>query len=233
MASAQKQAKNQTRRLLKAKEQLQIAKEQIVDLKKKLVEAEGAKNVAIWARDNAVTAKEEAEFARTEAECSKEKAEEEAYDARVAETEAALKAQVLGVCRFYCSQVWNEALKQVGVDASSNLWKVECVFYPPAIREDATPSSEVRDTLEGVEVTSPGAALEITSPQVPAKESGPFGTTWTNEGQDPDTPKETAESVGDDPVCHIEGPVIVVEPLQSIPLNGSRDLSRSAFLRRG
>ena len=37
-------------------------------------------------------AKEEAEFARIEAECSKEKAEEEAYDARVVETEAALKA---------------------------------------------------------------------------------------------------------------------------------------------
>ena len=50
-------------------------------------------------------AKEEAEFARTEAECSKEKAEKEAYDAGVVETEAALKAQVLRVCRLYCSQV--------------------------------------------------------------------------------------------------------------------------------
>ena len=100
---------------------MQIAKEQIADLKKKLAEAKGAKNVAMWARDEAVRAKEEAEFARIEAECSKEKAEEEAYDSRVAETEAALKAQVLGVCRLYCSQVWNEALKQAGVDASSNL----------------------------------------------------------------------------------------------------------------
>ena len=48
-------------------------------------------------------AKEEVEFARTEAECSKKKAEEKAYDAGVAETEAALKAQVPGVCRLYCS----------------------------------------------------------------------------------------------------------------------------------
>ena len=86
--------------------------------------------MAIWTRDEAVRAKEEAEFARTEAECSKEKAEEEAYDARVAEIEAALKAQVPGVCRLYCSQVWNEALKRAGVDASSDLWKAECVFYP-------------------------------------------------------------------------------------------------------
>ena len=53
LASAQKQAEDQTRHLLEAKEQLQIAKEQILDLKKKLTEAEGAKNVAEWARDEA------------------------------------------------------------------------------------------------------------------------------------------------------------------------------------
>ena len=100
-------------------------------------------------------AKEEAEFARTEAECSKEKAEEEAYDSGVAETQAALKAQVPWVCRLYCSQVWNEALKQAGVDALSDLWKAECVFYPPTIKEDATPSSEVKDAPEEVEVASP------------------------------------------------------------------------------
>ena len=169
-------------------------------------------------------AKEEAEFARTEAECSKKKAEEEAYDAGVAETEAALKAQVPRVCRLCCSQVWNEALKQAGVDASSNLWKAECVFYPPAIREDTTPSSEVRDAPEGVEVVSPSAAPKIISPQVPAKESGPSGMARADEGQGPNAPKETAWSVSGSPVSHIEGPVIVVEPLQSILLaEGSKD----------
>ena len=50
-------------------------------------------------------AKEEAVFARVEAESSKEKAEDEAYDLGVAETQATLKAQVLGVCRLYYSQV--------------------------------------------------------------------------------------------------------------------------------
>ena len=162
-------------------------------------------------------AKEEAKFARTEA-------EEEAYDTGVAETEAALKAQVPGVCRLYYSQVWNEALKQAGVDASSNLWKAECVFYPPTIREDATPSFEIWDAPEKVEVANPGATLVITSPEVPAKESGPFGVAGTGEGQNPDTPKEIVWSVGDDPVSHIEGPVIVVDPLQSVPLSeGSKD----------
>ena len=66
-------------------------------------------------------AKEEVVFARAEVESSKEKAEEEAYDLGVAETQATLKAQVLGVCRLYYSQVWNEALKHAGVEASSDL----------------------------------------------------------------------------------------------------------------
>ena len=84
--SAQKQAENQTKRLLETKDQLRIAKEQIVDLMKKLVEVEEAKNVAEWARDEALRAKTEAEFAKTEAESSKDKAEEEAYNAGVANT---------------------------------------------------------------------------------------------------------------------------------------------------
>ena len=73
LASTQKQAKDQTRCLLEAEEQLQITKEQIVDLKQKLAVAEGAKKVVEWAKDDALRAKEEAVFARTEAECSKER----------------------------------------------------------------------------------------------------------------------------------------------------------------
>ena len=121
---------------------MQIAKEQISDLKKKLIEADNAKGVAEFARDEAVRAKQEAEFARTEAETTKDKAEEEGYEAGVAETQASLKAQIPGVCRLYCSQVWDEALKRAGVEASSDLWKAESVFYPPAIRETASASSE-------------------------------------------------------------------------------------------
>ena len=45
-----------------------------------------------------------------------------------------------------------------------------------------------------------------------------------DEGQGPDAPKETAGSVSGNPVSHIEGPVIVVEPLQSVLLaEGSKD----------
>ena len=45
LASAQKQAESQPKRLLETEDQLRIANEQIVDLKKKMAEAEGAKNV--------------------------------------------------------------------------------------------------------------------------------------------------------------------------------------------
>ena len=152
-------------------------------------------------------------FARTETECSKEKAEEEAYDLGVAKTQTALKAQVPRVCRLYCSQVWNKAFKQAEVDASSDLWKAEHVFNPLAIREDVE-AVEVRVAPKEVEAASPGVALAITSPEVPVKESGPSGVVGTDEGQDPDAPKEIVRSIGDAPVSHVEGPVIVIEPLQ-------------------
>ncbi|XP_030943810.1 uncharacterized protein LOC115968537 [Quercus lobata] len=53
---AQKQAEEQTKRLLEAEDQLQIAKEQISDLKKRLITAENAKGVAEYARDETVRA---------------------------------------------------------------------------------------------------------------------------------------------------------------------------------
>ena len=118
-------------------------------MKKRLIMVENAKGVAEYARDETVRAKEEAEFARNEAEAARDKAEEEGYETGVAETQASLKAQIPTVCRLYCSQVWEEALKRDGVDASSNLWKVESIFYPPAIHETASSSSEaMRDPQE-------------------------------------------------------------------------------------
>ena len=57
LTGAQKQAEEQTKRLLAAEEQLQITKEQISDLKKKLIEADNAKGVVEFARDEAVRAK--------------------------------------------------------------------------------------------------------------------------------------------------------------------------------
>ena len=102
LTSAQKQAEEQTKRLLAAEEQLQIAKEQFSDLKKQLIEVNNAKGVAEFAKDEAVRAKQEVEFARTETEVARDKAEEEGYEAGVAKTQASLKAQIPDVCTLYC-----------------------------------------------------------------------------------------------------------------------------------
>ena len=72
---------------------MQIAKDLIEGLSKKLAAAEHDKGVAEYARDEAIRAKWEAEFARNEAEVAKETAEDDGYNARVAETQAILKAQ--------------------------------------------------------------------------------------------------------------------------------------------
>ena len=60
----------------------------------------------------------------------------------MAETEEALRAEVLGVCRTYCHQVWNKALNQAGVEASSVLRKAESVYYPQVIRASSFSSSK-------------------------------------------------------------------------------------------
>ena len=158
-------------------------------------------------------AKEEAVFTRSEAKNSKEKAEEEAYDLGVVKTQATLKAQVLGVCKLYCSQVWNEALKQAGVEASSDLWKVENVYYPLAIREAAPSSSEVKDAPEEAEAAGPGAVLAITVPEEPARESEPFRVAEDSEGQNLDAPHKTVKSTSDAQASHAKEPALLVEPL--------------------
>src|SRR6266568_2956231 len=71
LASAQKQAKDQTKRAIEAEDQLQIARTLIEDLNKQLATALHEKGVAEYARDEAVRAKQEAEFARNEAEAAK------------------------------------------------------------------------------------------------------------------------------------------------------------------
>ena len=50
------------------------------------------------------------------------------------ETEEAFRAKASEVCKFYCLKVWNEALNQAGVKASSALRRAKNVYYPLAIR---------------------------------------------------------------------------------------------------
>ena len=50
------------------------------------------------------------------------------------ETEDALRAEVLAVCRAYSTQTWEEALNRAGIDASSELRKLKNIIFPPALQ---------------------------------------------------------------------------------------------------
>ncbi|XP_050277760.1 uncharacterized protein LOC126719222 [Quercus robur] len=212
LAGAQKQVEDQTRHLLEAEDQLKIANEQINDLKKKLSEAEGVKSVAEWAQDEALRAKIEMKFARMEAKSSKEKAEEEAYDLGMAKTQATLKAQVPGVCRLYYSQVWNKVLKQAGVEASSDLWKVGNVYYPSAIRETASANSEAESALEEAEAARPEAALAITTPKEPTEGGELPEAAETLGDPNPEAPQEVTESATNAQASHAKEPALGSAP---------------------
>ena len=72
----------------------------------------------------------QAEEDKLKAEKERDEAEQHGYDVGVAETEEALRAEVPAVCRAYCTQTWEEALNQAGVEASSGLRKPESIIFP-------------------------------------------------------------------------------------------------------
>ena len=127
--NVEKQAEIQWLLLRSVKDQMAASKEQRAALKKKLEKVERAKN--------------QAEKAKEEAEKAREEAQQEGHDIGVLKTKEALRAEVLGVCRIYCAQVWDETLNQAGVEDSSMLRKAENVYYPPAIRASSSNSKTV------------------------------------------------------------------------------------------
>ena len=52
----------------------------------------------------------------------------------MAETEDALRAEVPTVCRAYYTQTWEEALNRAGIDASSELRRLENIIFPLALQ---------------------------------------------------------------------------------------------------
>ena len=150
--SAKRQAKGQQVLLHQAEDQLATSKEQTITLKKKLEEAEKAKD----------------------------QADQKGYDIGVAEIEEAFRAEVSRVCRNYCLQVWNEALNQTRIKASSKFRRVECVYYPFAIRAPASTSSKAdtpskvakleKDSLEKIPLSSGSPPKEVKQLEVAEKE---------------------------------------------------------------
>ena len=83
---------------------------------------------------------------KAKAEKERHKAEPHSYDVGVAEIEDTLRAEVPTVCYAYCTQTWEEALNQAGIDASSELRKPENIVFPFALqipnqKEAASPVS--------------------------------------------------------------------------------------------
>ena len=104
------------------------------------------------------------------------------------------------------------------------MWKVENVYYLPAIRETAPSSSEARDVPEEAEAIGPEAALAITAPDESARENEPFGVAEISEGLNSEALQKTVESTADAQAPHAEESALLVEPLQTVPPGeGSKD----------
>ena len=88
----------------------------------------------------------------------------------MAETEETLQAEASGDCKTYYLQVWNEALNQVGVDASSTLRRAENVYYPPAIWALGRSSSKVETALKDLAFSKDAFASALQPPTSPTKE---------------------------------------------------------------
>ena len=126
LEGAERQAESQRKLAREANDQLAAFKEQLAALKKQLEEAQRL-------RDQAKKAKVKAEKAKAKAKRKRDEAEQHGYDVGVAETEDALRAKVPAVCRAYCTQTWEEALNRAGINASSELRKLENIIFPLAL----------------------------------------------------------------------------------------------------
>ena len=106
-----------------------------------------------------------------EAEKAKEQAKQDGYDVGVAETEEALRAEVSEVCRYYCLQVWNEALNQAGVEASSILRRAESVYYPTAIRALGSSGSKANTASKEADAGKESSTKVLPSVNSPSNEA--------------------------------------------------------------
>ena len=89
----------------------------------------------------------------------------------VAEIVKALRAKVSEVYTYYCLQVWNKTLNQVGVEASFAFRRAESVFYPPAIRASGSSSSKADTTSKEADARKESPAKALPSVQSPSKEA--------------------------------------------------------------
>ena len=94
------------------------------------------------------------------------------------------------------------------MEASSNLWKVESVFYPPAIRETTSASSEAMRDPQETGAAQLEAAQIIIPPGEPTKGGEPHDTTEAPGGLNPEMPKEGAEPTVNAQISGAEEPIL-------------------------
>ena len=99
------------------------------------------------------------------------------------------------------------------MDASSDLWKAESIFYPTAIREAAFTNSEVVSDQHERGVTQSEAVQVGASPSEALKGGELQDVIEVPERMDPDVPKGDAEPVVDTQIPDAEEPAILAQPL--------------------
>ena len=169
LKGAETQAESQRKLTNEAKEQLAASKEQVAALKQQLEEAKRLK-------DQAEKARMQAEEDKAKAEREKDEAEQHGYDVSVVETEDTLRAEVLAICHAYCTQTWEEALNQAGVEASSELRKPESIVFPLALR------------IHGQKEAAP----PVSQPTKEAQSQHPPSTDQPEQGREQETLKESS-----------------------------------------
>ena len=75
-----------------------------------------------------------AEEDKAKAEKERDEAEQHGYYVGIAETEDTLRAEVPAMCHAYCTQTWEDALNQAGIEASSELRKPENIVFSLALQ---------------------------------------------------------------------------------------------------
>ena len=106
------------------------------------------------------------------------------------------------------------------MEASSDLWKVKKVYYPPGIRETAPVNFKTVSALEEAEVARPEAALAVSALAVSAlavsainepAEGGKLPeVTETRGSSNPEAPQEAAGSIVSAQDSHTEEPPLLV-----------------------
>ena len=109
-------------------------------------------------------------------------------------------------------------MKRAGVDASSDLWKAESVFYPAAIR-DTTSTSSVTTDAQPEEEGTPSKNLQASVSASKAPKEGTLQDVMViSQHVDPETPTEVTEPKVGVQVSSTEEPTTLAQSPQAIPL---------------